>query len=182
MSLPAVNTANIPATPKRRDDDAPVQWHDQPGADDDAETDDDAEEVAEPSPTGSQAQTPAADPPADRPSTAPDPAPSPVAEVAPDEVTDGSPREMMKVNTTAFPFWPDQRAPKHSLPEDDSDGQKWLEVGIVYPEKEEADKRWHGVHLLGQGLTGRVGMWIRVDENNIIDHVRKYHPFSRCSS
>lgn len=101
---------------------------------------------------------------------------------------DQPPSKRAKVNTTAFPFWPDPKTTKDSLAVDKESDEaasetgesdkarnqrrRWLAAGVAYPEKEEEFDRWHGIHFLGEGSAGRVGMWVRVDQNKLIDGVR----------
>jgi hypothetical protein len=87
-------------------------------------------------------------------------------------------------NTTTFSFWPDPATMIAELPkfepgasEDKQEKakRKFLEAGLSDPTRESEGKRWHGAHFLGQGATGRAGMWIRVDDSEHITEVSCSH-------
>lgn len=53
--------------------------------------------------------------------------------------------------------------------DDTKDMSAFLAAGLFHPKEEES--RWHGVHMLGLGENARVGLWIRANEQNIIEEV-----------
>jgi hypothetical protein len=158
QNLPATNDTTIPATPKLKTDPAPVLA------------------------------------PVPIPAPFPVAAPVPVTVPADDGLQNGGEArsddaepstKRPKVNTTMFPFWPNVSDTKDTVPvdnvEDTSDTEKqqeerrqarWLALALTYPEKDILDGRWHGVHFLGEGSTGQVGLWIRVDDQRLIREVR----------
>jgi hypothetical protein len=80
------------------------------------------------------------------------------------------PTKKAHINTTTFPFWPDLSTVRDELPAEET-GKEWLEQGLYYPDKEAAGARWYGVHLLGEGATGRVGLWVGLNEESSIKEV-----------
>ncbi|KAF2867763.1 hypothetical protein BDV95DRAFT_646830 [Massariosphaeria phaeospora] len=77
------------------------------------------------------------------------------------------------VNSTSFPFWPEEMDWTSKFPtfSPDETGHKtghklWVEGCHEMPDVDA--RRWHGVHFLGEGGFGKVGLWIETNENNII--------------
>jgi hypothetical protein len=197
QTLADTDDSHIPDTPKTRDDPAPELPDD----------DDTPEPGPEPKPLTIDAPAALSD---NAPPTAPtvDPTMTPTvsptatptvaftgsksaakSKTVPDNVVDGPPLKKVKINTTAFPFWPDSTSTKHRLPadeesdeaageteEDDTNARRqrarWLAADVCYTESEGDGKQWHGVHFSGEGSAGRVGMWIRLDGKKLIDEVR----------
>jgi hypothetical protein len=126
---------------------------------------------------------------------APDPAPARVEEPSAGEGNDISndedakpPVKKARINNTAFSYWPDPATiSRETLPDDEeSDSeknsakkksewktsqQKWLAAGLLHPDKKREEKRWRGVHFLGEGSAARVGLWIKVNSTNTIEEV-----------
>jgi hypothetical protein len=86
--------------------------------------------------------------------------------------------------TELYPWWPDRKwdpdnEPKLGLPED------WDRVSIEerneyfkkskFPSPENEDDvdltQWYGVRLLGNGASGIASLWVKVDEDNVIQDV-----------
>jgi hypothetical protein len=111
------------------------------------------------------------------------------------------PAAAVPTNTTAFAFWPDLNTINDDIPVAEDSGEdatledptgetlsheirrrerarerrrqtKWLAAGLAFPDKEGAGRRWFGVRHLGQGATGRIGLWISTTAQNIINEVR----------
>jgi len=157
QNLPATDDTTIPGTPKTKADPAPVR----PGAEDDEDEDENVE---------------------------PGPELEPEAESEPvSQPENGPPSSARKrtANTTSFAFWPDPADMNDTLPNiedsDDNDQgeereakrhKRWLGAGLSYPEKEAEGGTWHGAHFLGEGSTGRVGLWIRVSATKLVNDVR----------
>ncbi|KAF2818663.1 hypothetical protein CC86DRAFT_388785 [Ophiobolus disseminans] len=83
------------------------------------------------------------------------------------------------VNTTAFAHWPEPTMSTSELPNvfrnetidekaGDAERLKWLNTGLHHPDRESDTDERRGVHFLGAGALGRVGLRIRRDENNRI--------------
>ncbi|KAF2818667.1 hypothetical protein CC86DRAFT_413787 [Ophiobolus disseminans] len=101
----------------------------------------------------------------------PEPEPEPEPEPAADAELDlEPPLTKVKINTTAFAFWPDESALEDPLPdiEDDSDMDEWLRAGLSDPGREADGRRWYGTHFLGRGSTGRISLWLRVDDTKLV--------------
>jgi hypothetical protein len=99
------------------------------------------------------------------------PAVTPIAPALP-------PPPPVPINNSLFPFWPSTGDTAASLPDLDDDPSIWREGPTCQlhpngtPLDEDEEKEWHGVHMLGKGATGRVGLWVKIDENdNIIDRI-----------
>lgn len=83
------------------------------------------------------------------------------------------------INTTAFAFIPDLANVNDELPNmiglskslTDEETLQWLDQGLLFPEKEGEDRKWNGVHILGQGSGGRVGLWVATDDTGSIIEV-----------
>jgi hypothetical protein len=141
QTLPEIIEATVPAKPKTKDDPAPVR--------DEALVRD----------------------------------PVRVRDPAPDVEADGEvgnaepPAKKARVNTTTFSHWPGPMTINDRLPQDDANKdkevlkQEWLAKEILHPDKEAEERRWHGVHVLGEGAMGRVGLWVRVNATKTIDEV-----------
>lgn len=88
-----------------------------------------------------------------------------------------------RVNTTTFHYLPDVKDSEDYLPNiEESDQEndeeeaeekrrRWLEAGLCYPDKDGNGQRWYGAYLLGQGATGRVGLWVGSDDTKVIQDV-----------
>jgi hypothetical protein len=137
QTLPDTDDANIPDTPKRKDDSAPEEREEDPAPEEhqdapEVEQDGAGEEVEE-GPGGDK------------------------------EHGGEPPKKKARVNTTAFPFWPDPSTINDIIPEES--------VDLLYPGGEEDETRWRGAHFLGGGATGRVALWVRLDEEMVVDRV-----------
>ncbi|KAF1849253.1 uncharacterized protein K460DRAFT_259368, partial [Cucurbitaria berberidis CBS 394.84] len=99
------------------------------------------------------------------PTQGPDPAlPALIQEdIEPDPVV------VAPVNTTNFAFWPTPEANTAiSLPRFNAEEEEWLESDIYLPGEEGEERLWRGITTLGRGATGRVGLWVKVDETRTI--------------
>jgi hypothetical protein len=146
QTLPDTDDANIPDTPKRKDDPAPE------GREDDSAPEE-------------HRDAPAPEEHPDAPEVDQDGADE-EAEQGPggDEEHGGEPpKKKARVNTTAFPFWPDPSTINNVIPEES--------VELLYPGGAEDETKWRGAHFLGGGATGRVGLWVRLDANMVVDRV-----------
>jgi hypothetical protein len=140
-TLPAIIEGTVPAEPKTREDPAPVR-DEAPAVG--AERDDGSDgEVGDAVDTGE------AEPPAKK----------------------------ARFNTTAFPHWPDRMTINDPLPQDSASGdrdtlrQEWLRKDLLHSEKVREESQWHGVHVLGEGAAGRVGLWVKVNATKTIEEV-----------
>jgi hypothetical protein len=166
QNLPATNDTSIPTIPKIKTDPAPVL-------------------------VAVQAPVPVAPPilavppvPVVPPIPVAAPVPVAVDQRADDGLQDGG-EARPKVNTTIFPFWPNLSDTTDTVPVDameDTSGNeeeqeerrqaRWLALALTYREEENLEGQWYGVHFLGEGSTGQVGLWIRVDDQKLIREVR----------
>lgn len=76
------------------------------------------------------------------------------------------------VNTTRFHFWPQYNAGQVQLPSDDDldDEDRWLDGALLHPD--ENDNEWFGACVLGRGVSGQVGMWVKLDPSgSVIDRM-----------
>jgi hypothetical protein len=147
QTLPEINEASVPAEPKTKDDPAPVRG-----------------------PTPVRDEAPVRDP-------------SPNVEAGGADGGDGEvgngepPAKKARGNTTAFSHWPNPMTINDRLPQDGVSKdkevlkQEWLAKKMLHPDKEAEERRWHGVHVLGEGAMGRVGLWVRVNATKTIDEV-----------
>ncbi|KAI8943251.1 hypothetical protein NX059_001273 [Plenodomus lindquistii] len=85
-------------------------------------------------------------------------------------------RKRRAMNTTNLPFMPDFQDMDAEIPTVGGDGERltkaqqnqWLLSGLHFPDREEEGFRWRGAHFLGQGATGRVGLWVKTNATNTI--------------
>jgi hypothetical protein len=112
---------------------------------------------------------------------APAPAPAPAGVKRPgiegeDGIDDDDqaepPAKRARINTTAFPYWPDPATISAEFP-----SGEWLAAGLLYLDKKREEKQWHGVYILGEGAAAQVGLWIKVNSSNNIVEVSP-HEFS----
>jgi hypothetical protein len=146
QTLPDTDDANIPDIPKQKDDPAPEEREDDPApeAHQDApapEEHPDAPEVEHDGAGEKAGGGPGGD----------------------EEHAGEPPKKKARVNTTAFPFWPDPSTINDVIPDES--------VDLLYPGGKEDETKWRGAHFLGGGATGRVALWVRLDEEMVVDRV-----------
>jgi hypothetical protein len=140
QTLPAIIGATVPAEPKTKDDPAPAR---------------------DPAPVGG-------------PTPVRDATPAVEARGDEGEVDDTEPSaKKARGNTTMFPYWPDPYTINDRLPEDGISEdkellrQEWLAKELLHPDRAAEERRWHGVHVLGEGAMGRVGLWVHVNADRL---------------
>lgn len=72
------------------------------------------------------------------------------------------------INTTNFAFWPQDNAGQRQLPSNETMkfSEQWLYNALSHPR--ESDQEWFGAHELGRGVSGQVGMLVKLDASGII--------------
>lgn len=83
-----------------------------------------------------------------------------------------------KLNTSDFYFWPRGDEVNADIGDylEDEPGEgdaavterrrMWMQLPMGM--KDEEEHRWHGVKFLGEGSGGRVGLWVKTNEDNVI--------------
>ncbi|KAF2628515.1 hypothetical protein BU25DRAFT_37519 [Macroventuria anomochaeta] len=71
-------------------------------------------------------------------------------------------------NTTNFAFWPQDDASQVRLP---SDGdlkfnRQWFNSALLHPEQN--NYQWSGACELGKGVSGQVGVWVKLDPFGVV--------------
>jgi hypothetical protein len=151
QTLPDTDDANIPETPKRKDDPAPEEHEDHPAPEEHRDAPAPEEQQDAPALEGDQDV-----PEGEQDGVNKDAEQGPAGDEEP-------PKKKARVNTTAFPFWPDPNTINDYMPEDSTD--------LMYPGKEDEETRWRGAHFLGGGATGRVGLWVKLDDDMLVEDV-----------